>query len=117
MIDLPGDINLHFNSTVQSRAGSLAYLINNMKEPAGHRGNPNFRSYYSIGYMLPYKKYRQGLQIGTGSNNSVVKVSQYYRAIDIEGGFLDVGVHFQFEGKYTFIFFGYSYGLELGSRK
>lgn len=113
MIDLPGDINISFNTTVQNRAGNLAYLINNMEEPVGHKGNPNFRSYYSIGYMTPYKKYRQGIQAGIGSRGTIFKVSQYYRAIDADGGFLDLGLHFQVEQNYKFIFFGYSYGLDL----
>ncbi len=113
MLDIPGDIDLHFNSTVQSRAGSLAYLINNMKEPAGYRGSPNHRVYYSIGYMTSFNKFRHGFQIGTGTRGSVFKSSQYYRVIDSNGAFLDLGVHLQIGNKYNFLFFGYSYGLKL----
>ena len=111
MLDLPGDINLRFNNTVQQRAGDLAYLINTIEEPVGHRGSSNHRSYYSVGYMTTHKRYRQGIQIGRGTGGNILKLSQYYRAIDVEGGFLDVGLHFQTEGRIHFMFFGYSWGL------
>jgi len=117
MLDLPGDINLHFNSTVRNRAGNLAYLINNIEEPVGYRGDANHRMYYSIGYMTSYRRLRQGIQIGRGSRGRIFKISQYYRAIDMQGGYLDLGIHFQVEYKYEFIFFGYSYGLELGNKE
>lgn len=117
MLDLPGDINLRFNNTIQTRAGDLAYLINDLDEPTEYKGNPNFRSYYSIGYIKTYNKFRQGIQVGTGTRGNIIKVSHYCRVIDQQGAFLDLGLHLQAEQNYSLIFFGYSYGLQLDSRK
>ena len=113
MLDLPGDIYLHFNNTVQNRAGSLAYLINNMEEPAEYKGNPYSVYYYSIGYSSKYGKYRQILQTGYSSRDFMIKTSHYYRVIDAGGGFLDLGIHLQFGEQRKFIFFGYSWGIDL----
>lgn len=113
MLDIPGDINIHFNSTIQNRAGNLAYLINNMEEPVGYHGNPYSVYYYSIGYSSNHGKYRQVLQTGYSSKDFMIKTSHYYRVIDVGGGFLDLGCHLQFGEQRKFIFFGYSWGIDL----
>lgn len=115
MLDLPGDIHLRFNNTIQNRAGNLAYLVNNMEEPLNYNGNPYSVYHYSIGYSSKYGKYRQVLQTGYSSRDLMIKTSHYYRVIDAGGGFLDLGCHLQFGEQRQFLFFGYSWGICLDS--
>lgn len=114
MLDIPTEVNLRVNNTVQNRAGSLSYLINNIKEPLGYRGSPRFKElYYSIGYSSQIKKYRYVIQCGYSYNNSMIKLSQFYRVIENGPAYVDLGLHLQLGMRRQFLFFGYSWGVDL----
>ena len=84
MLDLPTEVSLNFNNTVQNRAGQFSYLINNLEEPAYYRGpKRNKELYYSVGLSTQHKRYRQILQMGFSYGELMVKTSNYYRAIDV----------------------------------
>jgi len=113
MLDLPTEINMNFNSTIQTRAGRLAYLINNVEEPVSYRGpQRNKELYYSVGLATQYKDYRQILQVGISYGEFMVKTSNYFRVIDVTNAYLDLGVHLQYGERRQFLFIGYSYGLD-----
>jgi hypothetical protein len=113
MLDLPTEIDINFNSTIQTRAGRLAYLINNVEEPVSYRGpQRNKELYYSVGWSTQHKGYRQVLQAGTSYGEFMIKTSNYFRVIDATNAYLDVGVHLQYGERKQFLFIGYSYGLD-----
>ncbi len=115
MLDLPSTINIRFNNTVQNKAGRLSYLINNMEEPVEYNGperKPEW--YYYLGTSIQFGKYRVIPQAGFSSTyGGSGKISQYYRVIDVDGAFLDLGLHTQFCERRNFVFFGYSFGVDL----
>ena len=115
MLDIPSSVNIFFNSTVQNKAGRFAYLINNMEEPVHYNGSPNnLEWYYYVGTSVNFGKYRLIPQVGATSNVTVAgKLSQYYRVLDVDGGFIDLGLHAQFSERRSFIFIGYSWGVDL----
>ena len=114
MLDLPTEININFNSTIQTQAGRLSYLINNIEEPVSYRGpQRNKELYYSVGLSTQHKRYRQILQMGFSYGELMVKTSNYYRAIDAQGGYMDLGLHYQYGEKRQFLFFGFSWGIDL----
>lgn len=115
MLDLPSSININFNNTVQNKAGRLSYLINNMEEPVSYNGAPREPEwYYFIGTSLKFNKYRIVLESGATSRSSLAaKISQYYRVLNTEGAFIDLGLHTQFCSNRSFFFFGYSWGVDL----
>lgn len=119
MLDLPSSINIRFNNTVQQQAGGLSYLVNNMEEPVEYRGTPREPEwYFYIGTSLEFGKYRIIPQGGTTSYANVAgKLSQYYRVLDNQGAFVDLGVHIQFCERRNFVFIGYSWGVDLDSIK
>lgn len=115
MLDIPESVNIHFNSTIQNKAGRLSYLINNMKEPVSYNGSPSkMEWYYYIGTSVEFGKYRIVPQAGATNTSSLAgKLSQYYRVLDSDGAFIDLGIHLQFCDRRQLIFFGYSWGVDL----
>ena len=114
MLDLPTEIDISFNQTVQQRAGRLSWMINNIEEPIGYKGTPRYKEfYYSVGYVRQFKRYRGILQYGYADDDSMIKMSNYYRAIDASPAHLDIGVHLQYGLKRKFLFIGYSWGIHL----
>ena len=114
MLDLPTEVSLNFNNTVQTQAGRLSYLIPNLEEPAYYRGpKRNKELYYSVGLSTQHKRYRQILQMGFSYGELMIKTSNYYRAIDVQGGYMDLGLHYQYGEKRQFLFFGFSWGIDL----
>ena len=115
MLDLPSTVNIRFNNTVQNKAGRLSHLINNMEEPVEYNGperKPEW--YYYIGVAIQSGKYRIIPQAGFSSTyGGSGKISQYYRVLDVDGAFLDLGLHTQFCDRRNFVFFGYSFGVDL----
>lgn len=113
MLDLPTEVNINFNSTVQGRAGRLSYLINNLEEPVSYRGpERNKELYYSVGTSFGYKGYRQVIQAGVSYGEFMAKSSNYFRVIDATNAYLDIGVHVQYGERRQFLFIGYSCGLD-----
>ena len=115
MLDLPASVNIRFNQTIQNRSGNLSYLVNNLEEPVHYNGvfrDPEW--YYYVGTSLEFGKYRIVPQIGVTSYSFLSgKVSQYYRVLNNNGAYVDIGYHYQFRDQRDFIFFGYSWGLKL----
>ena len=115
MLDIPSSINIRFNNTIQNRAGKFRHLVNNLDEPVSYNGTPNnLEWYYYIGSSVDFGKYRLIPQVGVTSRTSISgKLSQYYRVLDSDGAFVDLGIHLQICDRRQFIFFGYSWGLDL----
>lgn len=112
MLDIPTEINIGFNNTVQNRAGRLSYLINTLEEPISYRGpQRNKELYYSVGKSFQYKRYRQIIKAGISYGGFMVKSSNYFRVIDATHAYLDLGAHIQYGERKQFIFIGYTYGL------
>ncbi len=113
MIDLPEQVNFRFNIVVQQQAGGLSYLIPNMEEFAEYKGRPRKKEFtFFAGKTIQKNKFRYILQGGTSTTETYVfKFSHYYRVIAVDGGFMDLGVHYQLGEKRRFIFFGYSWGI------
>ena len=113
MLDLPTKINFRFNQTIQQRSGRLSWMVPNLDEFAGYSGNVRYKEfYYSIGYSKQIKRYRAIAQCGYIQSQPFGKISNYLRMIDVDNTFLDLGLHFQFDSKYQFIFIGYSWGVD-----
>ena len=114
MLDLPTKIDINFNQTVQQQSGTLSWMINNIEEPVGYRGAPRYKEfYYSVGYVRQFKRYRGIIQYGYSYKDSMIKISNYYRAIDSSPAHLDIGVHLQYGMRRGFLFIGYSWGFHL----
>jgi len=114
MLDLPTKIDINFNQTVQQQSGTLSWMINNIEEPVGYRGTPRYKEfYYSVGYVRQFKRYRGIIQYGYSYKDSMIKISNYYRAIDSSPAHLDIGVHLQYGMRRGFLFIGYSWGFHL----
>ncbi len=113
MIDLPEQINFRFNNVIQQQSGDLSYLIPNMEEFAEYKGRPRKKEFtFSVGKVIQKNKFRYILQAGTSTTETYVfKFSHYYRVIAADGGFMDLGLHYQLGEKRRFIFFGYSWGI------
>ena len=113
MIDLPEQVNFRFNMVVQQQAGGLSYLIPNMEEFAEYKGSPRKKEFtFFAGKIIQKNKFRYILQVGTSTTETYVfKFSHYYRAISVDGAFMDIGLHYQLGEKRRFIFFGYSWGI------
>ena len=113
MIDLPEQVNFRFNMVVQQQAGGLSYLIPNMEEFAEYKGRPRKKEFtFFAGKIIQKNKFRYILQAGTSTTETYVfKFSHYYRVINVDGAFMDVGLHYQLGEKRRFIFFGYSWGV------
>ena len=113
MLDLPTEINFRFNQTIQQRSGRLSWMVPNLDEFAGYSGKVRYKEfYYSIGYSKQIKRYRVIAQCGYIQSLPFGKISNYLRMIDADNSFLDLGLHFQFDSKYQFIFIGYSWGVD-----
>ena len=113
MLDLPTEINFRFNQTIQQRSGRLSWMVPTLDEFAGYSGNVRYKEfYYSIGYSKQIKRYRAIAQCGYIQSQPFGKISNYLRMIDADNTFLDLGLHFQFDSKYQFIFIGYSWGVD-----
>lgn len=115
VLNLPDAINLRFNQTIQNRSGNLSYLINNIEEPVHYRGRPRDVEWYLyLGSLYRIGRYRIIPQLGfTTTYYLSGKISQYYRVLSNQGTFVDLGIHYQHRNKSHYIFFGYSWGLEL----
>lgn len=113
MIDLPEQINFRFNTVIQQQAGNLSYLIPNVEEFAEYKGRPRKKEFtFFAGKTIQKNKFRYILQGGTSTTETYVfKFSHYYRVIAVDGGFMDLGLHYQLGEKRRFIFFGYSWGI------
>ena len=112
MLDLPTEVNFRFNQTIQQRSGRLSWMVPNLDEFAGYSGKVRYKEfYYSIGYSKQIKRYRVIAQCGYIQSLPFGKISNYLRMIDADNSFLDLGLHFQFDSKYQFIFIGYSWGV------
>ena len=65
-----------------------------------------------MGIVIQKNNFRYLLQGGTSTTeNVIVKFSHYYRVINNDGGFMDLGIHFQLGEKRRFVFLGYSWGI------
>ena len=115
MLDLPSSINIDFNTTVQNKAGRFSYLLNNMKEPVEYNGpERDIERYHFVGLCFDWGRYRVIPQVGSDTHsNPAIKLSQYYRLLDVEGAFVDLGLHTQFSDSRNFVFIGYSACLNL----
>lgn len=113
MIDLPEQINFRFNNVIQQQAGDLSYLIPNVEEFAEYKGRPREKEFtFFIGKSIQKEKFRYILQAGGSTTETyVLKFSHYYRVINTDGAFMDLGLHYQLGEKRRFIFFGYSWGI------
>jgi len=113
MIDLPEQINFRFNNVIQQQAGNLAYLIPNVEEFAEYKGRPREKEFtFFIGTTFQKEKFRYILQAGKSTTEIYTfKFSHYYRMLDVDGAFMDIGFHYQLGEKRHFIFFGYSWGI------
>ncbi|WP_391594408.1 hypothetical protein [Winogradskyella sp.] len=113
MIDLPEQINFRFNTVIQQQAGNLSYLIPNVEEFAEYKGRPRKKEFtFFAGKAIQKNKFRYILQAGTSTTETYVfKFSHYYRMLNVDGAFMDLGLHYQLGEKRRFIFFGYSWGI------
>ena len=113
MIDLPSVVNFRFNNVIQQTAGRLRYLLQPVEEFAEYKGRPRKKEFtFFAGKIIQKNKFRYILQAGTSTTETYVfKFSHYYRVINVDGAFMDVGLHYQLGEKRRFIFFGYSWGI------
>lgn len=113
MIDLPEQINFRFNNVIQQQAGGLSYLVPNVEEFAEYKGRPRKKEFtFFVGKTIQKNKFRYIFQTGTSTTEAyVLKFSHYYRILDVNGAFMDLGLHYQLGEKRQFIFFGYSWGI------
>jgi len=90
MLDLPSSINIDFNNTV----------------PVQYNGpERDIERYHFVGLCFDWGRYRVIPQVGSDTHsNASIKLSQYYRLLDVEGAFVDLGLHTQFSDSRNFVF-------------
>ena len=113
MIDLPSVVDFSFNNVIQQTAGRLRYLLQPVEEFAEYKGRPRKKEFtFLMGIVIQKNNFRYLLQGGTSTTeNVIVKFSHYYRVINNDGGFMDLGIHYQLGEKRRFVFLGYSWGI------